>query len=142
MKDIFEDQFVDLQSEFISLCLDFAGQKVNKVYVYCSIEEKSKMFNAFFEIGGEIRTANQLGVSMSEVSQFLRTGTLDLRRFQELCESHHVSTPTEIKMCYDVSTGKYDADYKYDVVCSAKTGISAGEVFMNWLTEIKNSLMP
>ena len=141
MENIFEEQFMALQSEFVSLCLDFAGQSVNKVYAYCSIEEKSKMFNAFFEVNGEIRTANQLGVGIGNVSQFLRTGTLDLRRFQELCESYHVPTPTEIKMYYDVPTGKYDATYKYDVVCSSQTGISAGEVFMNWLAEIKNALM-
>ena len=102
MENIFEDQFMDLQSEFISLCLDFAGQSVNKVYAYCSIEEKSKMFNAFFEIDGEVRTTNQLGIGISDVSKFLRTGTLNLSRFQELCESHHVATPTEIKMCYNV----------------------------------------
>lgn len=141
MGNVFEDQFMDLQSEYISLCLDFARQKVNKVYAYCSIEEKSKMFNAFFEIAGEIRTTGQLGVGDGEISQFLRTGTLDLKRFQELCERYHVSTPTEIKMCYDASTGKYDAAYKYDVVCSAKTGVSAGEVFTNWLAEVKNSLV-
>ena len=43
----FEDDFMDLQSSLISLCLEVAGQKVDKVYVYCSIEKKSKMFNVF-----------------------------------------------------------------------------------------------
>lgn len=48
MKKIYEDEFMELQADFISLCLEVAEQKVNKVYAYCSIEKKSKMFNAFF----------------------------------------------------------------------------------------------
>lgn len=40
-------------------------------------------------------------------------------------------------MHYDVSTGRYNVDYKYESVCSAKTGVSAGEVFMKWFIENK-----
>lgn len=133
----FEDNFMDLQSEFISLCLELTEQKVDKIYAYCSIEAKSRMFNAFFEVGGEIKTANQLGINNSLVNQFLRVGTHDLPKFSQLCESYGVPTPTEIKMQYDTESGKFDAAYKYDVVCSETTGISAGEVFMNWFDEIK-----
>lgn len=43
----FEDDFMDLQSSLISLCLEVAGQKVDKVYVYCSIEKKVKCLMLF-----------------------------------------------------------------------------------------------
>ena len=43
MEKGFEDDFMDLQSGLISLCLELVGQKVDKVYVYCSVEKKSRM---------------------------------------------------------------------------------------------------
>ncbi len=56
MSKKFEDQFMDLQSELISLSLEVTDKKVDKIYAYASIEEKSQMFNAFFEVAGEIKT--------------------------------------------------------------------------------------
>lgn len=42
------------------------------------------------------------------------------------------------KMIYDVKTKKFNVAYQYKEICSAKTNISAGEVFMNWITAKKN----
>lgn len=49
MSKVFEDEFMDIQSELVSLCLEVTESKVNKIYVYCSNEKKSKMFNAFLK---------------------------------------------------------------------------------------------
>lgn len=133
----FEDEFMDLQSELISLCLEVAEGQVDKIYAYASIEEKSKMFNVFYEINGEIKTLNQLGLNSSLINQFLKLGTGDLEKIKSACKRFNKPVPNEIKMFYDVFTGKYNADYKYNEVCSARTGISAGEVFVNWMDEIK-----
>ncbi len=137
MDKVFEDEFMDLQSALISLCLEVVGDKINKVYAYCSNEKKSKMFNAFFEVNGEIKTLNQLGVPNNLAFQFLRIGTNDLEKVDAICTKHNMPIPTEMKMYYDVESGKYDAKFKYEEVCSAKTGKSAGEVFSEWIAEIK-----
>ena len=44
--------------------------------------------------------------------------------------------PTEIKLYYDVDSKKFDAKYKYEEVCSAKTGKDAAEIFSEWISEI------
>lgn len=137
MRKKFEDDFMELQSEFISLCLEVAEQEVNEVYAYCSIEKKSTMFNAFFTIDGEIKTLNQLGINNNLIMQFLKMGTRDLEKIKEVCNNYNMPIPTEIKMYYDTNTRKYDAECRYDEVCSSNTGISAGEVFMDWISEIK-----
>lgn len=72
------------------------------------------------------------------VMQFLKLGTNDLIAIKKLCEEHNMKVPTELKMYYDVKLEKLKADYQYDEICSAKTGISAGEVFMNWINEVKS----
>lgn len=40
MKENFEDKFMDLQSGLIALCLEVTDRKVDKIYVYASIEKK------------------------------------------------------------------------------------------------------
>lgn len=136
----FEDEFMELQSEFIALGLEVAERQVEKVYAYASIESKSKMFNAFFKIDGEITTLNQLGISNKLMMQFLKLGTADLDKILVLCNKYNMPVPTEIKMYFDVKTSKYRADYKYDEICSANMGKSAGQVFMEWIEEIKNEI--
>ncbi len=42
---------------------------------------------------------------------FLET---DLTKIKKICEQNETQTPTEMKMYYDVKSGKYKADYKYD----------------------------
>lgn len=138
----FEDVFMDLQSEFISLCLEVVERKVDKVYAYSSIEKKSRMFNAFFEIDGEFITLNKLGINNKLIVEFLKMGTNDLEKIIKVCTNYNMPVPTEIKAHYETKTGKYNAQYKYDEVCSDKTGIGAGETYMNWFSEIKNSNTP
>ena len=139
MKDNFEDKFMEIQTGLISLCLEVTGSKIDKIFAYASIEKKSTMFNAFFERDGKVLTINQLNIDRGIVMEFLKIGTTDLEKIKKICEQNEIQTPTEIKMYYDVKTGKYNADYKYNEVCSDKTGISSGEVFMKWYNEIKEN---
>lgn len=139
MKENFEDKFMEIQTGLISLCLEVTGSKIDKIFAYASIEKKSTMFNAFFERDGKVLTINQLNFDRGTVMEFLKIGTTDLEKIKKICEQNEIQTPTEIKMYYDVKTGKYNADYKYDEVCSDKTGMSSGEVFMKWYNEIKEN---
>ncbi len=134
---IFEDEFTVVQSGLISLCLELAKDKVDRIYAYCSIEEKSHAFNAFFENDGEIITLKQLDIDKSIVWKFLRMGTEDLIKIKEICSKYDKPIPTEIKMYYEVKTHKFNADYQYKPLCAKQT---AGENFMDWLNETKNKL--
>ena len=95
------------------------------------------MFNAFFDVNGEIKTLDQLGVTDEPAFEFLRTGTEDLVKVDDICTKYNMRVPTEMKLYYDVKSGKLDAEYKYEEICSAKTRKSAGEVFIEWVSEIK-----
>lgn len=139
MKENFEDKFMEIQTDLISLCLEATGSKVDKIFAYASIEKKSTMFNAFFEKDGRVLTINQLNIDRGTIMEFLKIGTTDLEKIKKICEQNETQTPTEIKMYYDVKTGEYNADYKYNEVCSDKTGMSSGQVFMKWYNEIKDN---
>ena len=131
MKKNFEDAFMELQSEYVSLCLELLGNTVEKVYIYLSIEDKSQLFNVFVKKSNTIQTLNQVVSDRALLMRFLKLGTDDIEKIQSLCKQYKVSTPTELKMTYDVKTGGYIADYQYKPVC---TDISSGEVFMKWVS--------
>ena len=137
MSRVFEDEFMDLQTGLISLCLEVTQGKVDKVFAYGSNEKKSTMFNAFFEVNGEIKTLNMLGVSKELAFQFLGLGIEDLEKLNSIGAKYNRPIPTELKLYYDVRAKKFKSEYKYEEVCSARTGKSAGEVFNEWLAEMR-----
>ena len=44
----FEDAFTDLQSEFVSLCMEYTNESVDKIYIYIYQSDTQIFFNAFF----------------------------------------------------------------------------------------------
>lgn len=137
MSKVFEDEFMDAQASIISLCLEVTGGKVDKVYAYCSNEKYCKMFNAFFVANGEVKTLDELGVPDKPAFQFLKLGIEDIENIDAICKKHNMTAPTELKLYYDVTTGKFDANYKYGEICSANTGIDQDDLFREWIAEIK-----
>ena len=129
----FEDEFLEMQSQMISLCIEFAENRADKIYAYGSIEENSISFNAFFNIDGEIKTTNQIAADTDAIWDFLELGESDLEKLKQICAHHERPVPAELKMIYDCKSGTIDAKYKYESICSAKTGIDASEIFMKWL---------
>ena len=75
MKKNFEDAFMELQSEYVSLCLELLGNTVEKVYIYLSIEDKSQLFNVFVKKSNTIQTLNQVVSDRALLMRFLKLGT-------------------------------------------------------------------
>ena len=132
MSKIFEDEFTDLQSGMISLCMEIAVQNTEKIFIYCSNEKNSKAFNAFFCVGGELKKLHQLGHPMSLMSDFLREGGLDVCKVDGICEKYNMPAPTEMKLYYDVRSRSFEAEYKYEEVCSGRMKLDSSDVFRAW----------
>ena len=132
---VFEDEFMEVQSGLISLCMEFIGEnEVDKVYAYGSIEDGSYSFNVFFEVNGEIKNPKAFEPQEHKIFKFLNVGTLELTNIEDVCTQYNKPVPTEIKLYYDVKTGKFNAHYKYEPICVDKC---AGDVFDEWMAEIK-----
>ena len=130
----FEDEFSDIQTGLISLFKEVAEGKVDKVYGYCSIENKGYMFNAFFQKGERILTLNEIENDTETVWELLKLGTDDLIKLEAVCQKYDKPTPTEIRLYYDAVSGKFHANIKYEPVCEDQ---SSGEVFSQWLDEMR-----
>ena len=101
MDRVFEDEFMDAQSRIISLCVEFAGNRTDKVYAYGSIEESSISFNAFFKIDGQIKTTNNIAADPDAIWDFLDLGEADLEKIRQICIHYEKPVPTELRMIYD-----------------------------------------
>ena len=129
MKEGFEDAFMDIQSDYISLCLEFAGS-VEKVYAYLYQSPQVRMFNAFYLVGGAIKPAGEIPTDV-DVDEFMQVGRDDVDRLLAVCEEYGHAAPHELRMVYDVETGHYDATYGYeDYAVKRKT--SCTQEFMDW----------
>ena len=116
MDRVFEDEFMEAQSRIISLCVEFAGNRTDKVYAYGSIEESSISFNAFFKIDGQIKTTNNIAADPDAIWDFLDLGESDLEKIRQICIHYGKPVPTELKMIYDCKSGKMDTAYKMEEI--------------------------
>lgn len=146
MGKIFEDEFMEVQSDIISLCLELVENRAEMIYAYGSIEEESVSFDVFYKIDGNLVYTNELNKyqtnynykadSMQQL-ELLKIGTSDLKKIREVCTRYKYPIPTELKMIYNVETGQYDADYKHEPICTSENGIDPSEIFNAWFNEIK-----
>ncbi len=135
MKPGFEDAFSELQSEYISLCLEYAEGKAEEVFAYIYRTKTMRMFNVFYRSEGRIVAASQLDTSCND-DEFFQMGRDDISKLEEICGKYESKLPNEIKMHYDVKTGKYDADISYKEY-SIKDKVTPMQVFMKWVKDEK-----
>ena len=138
MEKIFEDEFMDLQAEYVSLCLELFEDRADEIFIYVANEEDVKSFNAFCKVGGEVKTLHEMSFDTSLIFQFLEIGTDDVERFNKLCDKYNMPAPRELKMHYYVRTRKFEAKYKYEPVCSSKMKAHTQDIFEAWVQEIKD----
>ena len=83
----FEDAFTDLQSEFVSLCMEYTNESVDKIYIYIYQDTSQKMFNAIFVKGKRVKPAGNFADDEAS-DEFLSIGIKDIDKLVELCDMH------------------------------------------------------
>ena len=148
MGKVFEDYLSEIQKEMLSVCLEYAGHKVDRVFVYASYENNVISSDFFFEVNHKIWEKNRLKdidqtiYDSSVKRQFACLDELerDIEGIISLCKEYDQPVPTEIRLFYDVHTKKAGATYQYDpVVAKTKNGISEDVVY-DWIEEERSKL--
>ena len=49
MNRVFEDQLMEIQSDLVSLGLEYSNRQIDEIYLYGYMEEGSYFFNLFFK---------------------------------------------------------------------------------------------
>ena len=138
---VFEDCFMDIQTDMVALCVEFAGDHpVDEIYIYGSIEAQAVSFNAFYVTQGKVLTTSKLSNDISMVKQFLRLGSSDLEKLSEVCKTYNRPVPTELRLRYITSSKKFDSHYEYKSICNIENNIFPSDVFMAWIKSIEEEI--
>src|SRR5690625_3485566 len=146
----FEDGFSELQADMISICMEYVEDKAEKVYVYASSEEGVISSSFFYLINNKyvephkLNDALEKGDDSYDVSPQRGFMVLDIinenmEKIKELCEEYKKEMPTEMKLIYDVKSGSFKADYKYDLVYTRDEFKTAVDIANEWLEEVKKN---
>lgn len=144
-KKAFEDRFMDLQSDMVSICLEYCENCADMIYIYASCEEGVMSTNVFYRINGMCLHKHKLNDAPGEhpvyttsadnqrtVSRIMMD---DLQKIRELCDEEGKPLPAEMRLYYDVKKNSLDARYKYDPVWSNDPDKSWNDVFLEWFEE-------
>ena len=149
MNRVFEDQLMDIQSDMISLSLEYIENKAETVYIYVVLEDGLVSFDVFYKIGGFISEKSDVNEYLSEKIndsddiQFslLEYGIEDAEKIEVLFEENSKEVPTEIRLVYDVKNNSLKSNYRYDAMYEKNEDLSVSDVFETWIQEEKSKLI-
>ena len=146
---IFENQLMEIQSDMISLSLEYVENKAEIVYIYVVLEDGLVSFDVFYKIGGFISEKSDVNEYLSEKIndsddiQFslLEYGIEDAEKIEVLFEENSKEVPTEIRLVYDVKNNSLKSNYIYDAMYEKNEDLSVSDVFEAWIQEEKSKLI-
>ena len=146
---IFEDQLMEIQSDMISLSLEYVENKAEIVYIYVVLEDGLVSFDVFYKIGGFISEKSDVNEYLSEKIndsddiQFslLEYGIEDAGKIEVLFKENSKEVPTEIRLVYDVKNNSLKSNYIYDAMYEKNEDLSVSDVFEAWIQEEKSKLI-
>ena len=149
MNRLFEDQLMDIQSDMISLSLEYVENKAETVYIYVVLEDGLVSFDVFYKIGGFISEKSDVNEYLSEKIndsddiQFslLEYGIEDAEKIEVLFKENSKEVPTEIRLVYDVKNNSLKSNYIYDAMYEKNEDLSVSDVFEAWIQEEKSKLI-
>ena len=146
---IFEDQLMEIQSDMISLSLEYVENKEETVYIYVVLEDGLVSFDVFYKIGGFISEKSDVNEYLSEKIndsddiQFslLEYGIEVAQKIEVLFEENSKEVPTEIRLVFDVKNNSLKSNYRYDAMYEKNEDLSVSDVFEAWIQEEKSKLI-
>ncbi|MEH7294604.1 DUF600 domain-containing protein [Priestia megaterium] len=144
----FEDKFSELQADMISICMEYVEDRADKVYVYASREEGVTASDFFYLINDKYVERHKVNdawekekydVSTKRQLMVLNIINDDVEQIEELCREHERDMPTEMKLIYDAKSGRFKAEYKYDLVHTNDDIKTASDIADEWFEEVKNN---
>ena len=146
MGKVFEDEFTELQADIISICKEYVEDRAEKIYIYCSAENRTVTNDFFYQINGKILERHKLNdagtgerydVSSERQGMVLRIIMDDVKAMIKLCKEYQREMPTEIKMVYDVATNRVSGNYRYDLVYSNDPLLHPNDIVEEWYQSVK-----
>ena len=146
----FEDKFSELHADMIAICMEYVEDRADKVYIYASCEEGVISSSFFYLINNKYVKSHKLNDALKEgdekydVSPARGFMVLDVinenvEKIEVLCQQYERDMPSEFKLIYDTKSGKFQADYKYDLIYTHDDLKTSDDIFEEWFEEVTNN---
>lgn len=147
MKD-FEGRFSELQADMVSICMEYVGDRTDKVYIYASCEDDMISSSFFYLINNKYLESHKVNDALEDADESYDVSTErqfmvlkiindNIGKIEELCNEYEKDMPTEMKLIYDATSGKFQAEYKYDLVHTNDEIKSADDFADEWFEEVQ-----
>ena len=142
----FEDKFMEVQVNMISLAMEYVQNQAEKVYIYCISEEALLSFDVFYKINGvyvklhKVNTVLDTKVDDSDNMMFsvLRYGNEDIQKLIDVCQEYNREHPTEMWLVYDAQKNILDSRYSYERRYDKDEELLPRLEFEKWFEEVKD----
>jgi hypothetical protein len=133
MIEQFESEFSKMQSDMVSVCLEYCYNKCEQLYIYILISNDTLSSDFFFRIDGELRRKNKLNgidsISPLRQKEALKIISSNALKIIELFEQQDKQIPCEIKIRYNVADNSAKCDYSYET--PDKSALEMTEIWYN-----------
>ncbi len=131
---VFEDEFMDKQSEIIALFKDAAGDSVEMIYVFIYYDAYSSMITSAFMVNGTRCGNLDAGISDEVNNDILDIVEVEIiPELEGICEKYNKPMPQEFRYIYNVKSGAFDADYRYEKDINEITEYDPGIAAQVWM---------
>ena len=143
----FEDKFMGIQIDMVSLAMEYVQNQAEKVYIYCISEEALLSFDVFYKINGvfvelhRVNTVLDTKVDDSDNMMFsvLRYGNEDIQKLIDVCQEYNREHPTEMWLIYDAQKNSLDSRYSYEGRYDKDEELLPNLEFEKWFEEGKEN---
>lgn len=150
MNKNFEETFSEIQTDMISICLEYIEGQGDKIYIYLFAEEIPEWHHAdyasgfFYKINGHLTRRHKVHEELPQINDLPEQQSLvlnilmsDLKEISNLCHTFKKPMPTEMKIIYDIKKNSVSAKYRYDTIIFPEEEITPGEKEMQWFEELQ-----
>lgn len=151
MTKVFEDYFSELQADMVSICLEYVNNKADMIYIYASNECGQFSTDVFYQINKVIVKKHKVNdavldtnsnsrpiydISKERQVTLLNILNKNLREIGDLCKKNNREMPTEMKVIYDASENKLNAQYSYEIKYTNDPEKLPSHIFNDWFEEV------
>lgn len=144
MNRVFEDEFMEIQTEMVQIGVNFAEKakgKVSRIFLLIFYQGAGFSASIFFKIGNRILEWKDVQIEGgfdTYINLFLQNEYEQAKQLRKLCKSAGRPCPEELRLVYDLVTEGFHAEYGYEV----PKGICMNDLCEVWGSELRAQLEP
>lgn len=137
------EQLTPIYSKLVSACLDYTEGKVDDIYILGTcVANRTYYNNVFFKVKNNFVKKHIVDkvtdiVVTDEKQQLIIKELSVFKELFDLYLEYTGESPTEVKIKYNVATGKFGMKLSYDKRMEKISTFSSMDVFDEWLNNAK-----